>query len=589
MKSILSVLIASSFLSLSNLAYSQCNTGEVEISIQISTDDWGYEVYWELLPSGNNCGVGTIFAGGNPDVGCNGGGARTQPNGGTGGYANNGAFTEGPWCLLEGTDYDIVFVDDYGDGGGIFEVESNATHMYDFTVNPTLSNATFTFNTNGPPVIVIDPIPNIIPSYYGPGSSNTLQTVNATIDGVSDPTDLDFHPITGELWVLNRGTYGTGGSTVRYTDPGKGTQAADYKKDYNSWHFMNLPTALAFSTNGNFATSSGCYDANHDVTFPTPGAFTGPALWPSDPAIYSYDWGNGSHLDMLHESPYCMGIAWQRDNRFWITDGYTGDVVMYDFGGDHGPGQADHDDGIVLRYPDIAFNWINDQIPSHLKIQNGTNWLYVVIGGSQRIVRFDISTGTLGGTPAFSQTETLAQYGNMNGVTTEDVVTTGLFQPCGIDIIDNRMIVSDHLNGDIIIYDITTMPAVEVGRIQTGDSDVMGVVIGPEGFIWYVDGAANKVVKVEPGSIISSIEETENLRFSVYPNPASQYINIKSNIASGNSSYQVIDLTGRVLLSGKLNNNLENMINVASLPVGTYALRISDSESVRTKQILIIR
>lgn len=53
----------------------QCRVGEVEVFIDVQTDAYGYETYWELLPSGNGCVNGTIFFGGNTAVGCNGGAA----------------------------------------------------------------------------------------------------------------------------------------------------------------------------------------------------------------------------------------------------------------------------------------------------------------------------------------------------------------------------------------------------------------------------------------------------------------------------------------------------------------------------------
>ena len=114
-----------------------------------------------------------------------------------------------------------------------------------------------------------------------------------------------------------------------------GFRHPSYKQDGNAWHFMSLPTGIAMSDNGNFATSNGVYDANHDGGSP----FTGPTLWSSDMSIYAEpSGGNGSHLDMLHESPYCQGIASETLNRFWVVDGNLGDIVMYDFKADHGPG-----------------------------------------------------------------------------------------------------------------------------------------------------------------------------------------------------------------------------------------------------------
>ena len=39
----------------------QCGAGEVEVTIAISTDDYGYETYWQLTPTGSPCGTATTF------------------------------------------------------------------------------------------------------------------------------------------------------------------------------------------------------------------------------------------------------------------------------------------------------------------------------------------------------------------------------------------------------------------------------------------------------------------------------------------------------------------------------------------------
>jgi hypothetical protein len=66
--------------------------------------------------------------------------------------------------------------------------------------------------------------------------------------------------------------------------------------------------------------------------------------------------GNGSHLDMLHGSPFSMGIAHEVDNVFWVCDDWNKDIVRYDFVGDHGPGNDDHSDAIVNRYENIGID-----------------------------------------------------------------------------------------------------------------------------------------------------------------------------------------------------------------------------------------
>src|SRR5690606_511497 len=85
---------------------------------------------------------------------------------------------------------------------------------------------------------------------------------------------------------------------------------------------------------------------------PTGNMFMGPALWSADFAVYAVEnpIGLGSHLDMLHESPLCMGMAWVEENKYWVFDGYNSALVFYDFQEDHGPGYDDHSDGIIHRY-----------------------------------------------------------------------------------------------------------------------------------------------------------------------------------------------------------------------------------------------
>ena len=101
---------------LSLFAFAQCPTGQTEVTIDVATDNWGSEIYWELAPSGSNCGsASTLFSGGNSGVGCSYSGNPNQIP--SGGYASNTVIYAGPWCLTDGANYDIISRDGYGDGG----------------------------------------------------------------------------------------------------------------------------------------------------------------------------------------------------------------------------------------------------------------------------------------------------------------------------------------------------------------------------------------------------------------------------------------------------------------------------------------
>ena len=87
-KTTLPIFALSLALSFSLNLLSQCEEGETAIEFVIDTDAWGYEMYWELTPSGSGCGSADFLAsGGNSEnVGCDG--AGSDGSGGTT-YGNN--------------------------------------------------------------------------------------------------------------------------------------------------------------------------------------------------------------------------------------------------------------------------------------------------------------------------------------------------------------------------------------------------------------------------------------------------------------------------------------------------------------------
>ena len=437
-------------------------------------------------------------------------------------------------------------------------------------------------------IVLSDSIPNLIDSYLW-GPPQTTMIGNAA-DGLDGPRDLDFHPELSrkELWVISKETESFGGTTVTYSNAGLSSQTSLYRKDGNSWHFMSLPTGLAFSDNGNWANSPGVFDANHNGGTP----FTGPVLWSSDPAVYAQpSGGNGSHLDMLHASPYSMGIAFERDNVFWIFDSYNGDIVRYDFVDDHGPGNSYHLDAIIRRYP-VPVSRINLEIPCHMVLDHETNWLYIVDGGSNQVIRLDITSGVPNGTPIAPAYEQIAEYTQMDQVTVETVVSTGLIEPSGIDVIDNRMIISDHSNGDILIYDISTVPATLLGTVPTGSAGIQGITIGPEGYIWYINKLSNQVFKMEhSATAVNEVNDLDDL--VVFPNPSNGQFSISSSdLSKGNYTVIVENILGqqmKVLNIQELNESLIN-IDLSDLPAGVYGLSVENAKSrISTKNIVINR
>jgi len=419
--------------------------------------------------------------------------------------------------------------------------------------------------------------PNLIDNYLWSNLTFELQPTNgATVD---KPTDLEFHSdlTKNQLWVLNKNNVSSGGSAIVFSEVGQPNQSAQWLRDGNAWHFMNQPTALAFGDNGNFANAPGVTDANHQ-----PGGinFTGPSLWSSDLSIFGQTPGpgeNGKHLDMLHASPQCQGIAWESGNAYWVFDGYNGDIVRYDFVQDHGPGQSYHGDGVIRRYSDVLVaKDASEIVVSHMDFDEAKQWLYVVDNDNQRVFRMDITTGAYSGAPSYGPFETLAEYSTYSGYTWEDVVTTGLVEPAGIYVTEDRMLVSDYSTGDIIVYEIGVIPAVEIGRIATGAAGIQGIEVGPTGEIYFVNSLTNSIYKIGADNLNSSIRNIDLVNAVVSPNPAESYVNLafETNI-DGNLA--VTNVLGQTIYTNEV-NGINTVIDVEDFAAGVYVVSVTSNE-----------
>ena len=247
---------------------------------------------------------------------------------------------------------------------------------------------------------------------------------------------------------------------------------------------MHTASAIAISENGTFGNPLDVQDANNNN-----GYFTGPALWPTDTSIYARVHQNGpdlgSHLDMIHQTPFGEGMASEGGNVYWVFDGYHNAIVKYDFANPHAAGGDYHSDGIVWRHSDVIVQR-EAGLSSHMEFDPESGWLYIADTGNERIIRMDPNSGNVAGNLS-PYGESLAGYYNMSGTDWEVVANTGLDQPTGLDIYNGRLLVSDFANGDIIVYDITQNPVVELGRIETGlSNEIMGLKVSLDGDIWYV-------------------------------------------------------------------------------------------------------
>jgi len=330
--------------------------------------------------------------------------------------------------------------------------------------------------------------------YTIPEFGNTFTVIGTAEQGLDVVRDLEFAPgAPDQLWTFNMLSHGT----VIFFDPGTEQQTSEVRIDAYGQHFMAYVSSAAFGDNGNFAT---CQESRNEwnVGPQKPDDFMGPSLWPADLEIFAkvgqeFPPGaqEGSHLDMLHQSPLCMGIAHDVDNVYWAFDGSAGNIVRYDFQADHGPGGGDHSDGIITRYADATVTRV-ENITGHMELDHAAGMLYIADTGGGRIMRLDTATGT--NTGKLPGDWDGAEYTGVEGADFQ-VVAEGLDEPAGLALHEGRLFVSEHGTGDIIAFDLEGN---ELDRMSTPADRIMGITIGPAGDLWYVDAGANEVVRVDP-------------------------------------------------------------------------------------------
>jgi hypothetical protein len=106
-------------------ALAQCPSGQQNITVDVTTDQYGYECFWQITNSGAGCGNGVVGTFGNTNVGCAGANGQSATGADPGAYASNSVVTETIGCLTTGSCFDIIYVDDYMDGGATFQVYSD--------------------------------------------------------------------------------------------------------------------------------------------------------------------------------------------------------------------------------------------------------------------------------------------------------------------------------------------------------------------------------------------------------------------------------------------------------------------------------
>ncbi|MBZ0098239.1 MAG: T9SS type A sorting domain-containing protein, partial [Taibaiella sp.] len=271
---------------------------------------------------------------------------------------------------------------------------------------------------------------------------------------------------------------------------------------------------------------------------------------------------------------------------YWYFDGHNGNICHYDFATPHIVGGDDHSDGKVRRYSDVTVTR-EPNVPSHMAFDKQNNWLYIVDGGANRVIRMKTNSGTIGNnlTP---YAEPLAEFKEVTGATQEVMVSSGLTSPCGIDYRNGRIIVSDNATGNIHIYNVTTTPATSVGTIITGGPGVMGVKITDDNKIWYVNSTTKTLNRIDNPNVVSVEEVAEKINYTVYPNPANNILNIRMDDITGTdqATIRIFDVAGRQVYNNVTSQQITT-VNTAAWAKGMYNVVISYKNIAEATKVMV--
>ncbi|MFT7622340.1 MAG: hypothetical protein ACI9WU_001513 [Myxococcota bacterium] len=276
-----------------------------------------------------------------------------------------------------------------------------------------------------------------------------LEEIAGPDAGLSVPRDAEINPDRPtELWTVNTQSE----SVVVIHDYDTAGRTTETFWSLGSHHFMGRPAALAFGAPNVMAT---IHDTDELTQGPngTPADFMGPTTHATH-NLALFDAGHGSHLDMLHNSPNGVGIAWEADNIYWVFDGYHSSVTRYDFRSDHGMGGADHSDAVVSRCVEGEVTRAPGSV-SHMAYDQSTDLLYIADTGNNRIAVLDATTGSKGSNvgPNYDGGDQ-HKFDGVNMWTLVDGLDHDISAPAGLELHDDMIWLTDNATSRVYAFDL---------------------------------------------------------------------------------------------------------------------------------------
>lgn len=321
------------------------------------------------------------------------------------------------------------------------------------------------------------------------GTAATATLTPVLTSNLKQPTALGFHPTEpDQLWVAS---FEDGALTVAHgVTSGTATKVQRYRDE--QMHFLEKVVSLSFSDNKTFGT---CGDTRNDYNGKAPANdFMGPVQWPAalkDFQTYGPD-ASKVHLDMMHDTPRCMGIAAAGGNSYFVFNGLSGNIDLYDFGLPHPHGADDHSDGSKRRYLGLGLKRVAG-VPGHLAYDAKTETLYIADTGNSRVLRMDTKAGSFVKDVKLYPVEVKMEVWK---TTSFAEVASGFDQPSGLLLHEGTLYMGDAGTGRLYAFS----PAGDFfGSVETGlpKGALAGLAAGPDAKLYVADRKGNRVLRVE--------------------------------------------------------------------------------------------
>jgi opacity protein-like surface antigen len=135
----------------------------------------------------------------------------------------------------------------------------------------------------------------------------------------------------------------------------------------------------------------------------------------------------------------------------------------------------------------------------------------------------------------------------------------------------------------LLVLGITALQAQQNANASGGDAAGAGGTasysIGQIAYT-YNSGSSNQGVQQPYEFFVTGIDEYKNISLSinVFPNPVQSILKLKiENLSLENLSYQIYDVSGKLLIRQNIANSLTD-VTLQSLASGTYFLKVSDQQ-----------